>query len=501
MPFPLGRRLAPLTTLLTLGLLVGVLGVPSASATDEPVLPAVSEPAASADALTAVEAILDGGGGEGRDLTMELRDLRLKQGPTTTFSRASRESRRPITDMFADFGPVRVHYLSTDTKATPAWINLVGATTQQVLATYAAAGYRPPKPDGNRGGSSQLDVYVLPLERIDKSLYGFCDADKSPPRRGPSNVSSFCVLDNDYAGFPGTPEQTLQVTAAHELFHAVQFAYDYEEDRWLLEATATWVEDELYTDVNDNRQYLAASPMRQPRQSLDQYVGLRHYGEWIFFRYLTERWPAEQGGMPVLVRRLMERVDGARGGPNLYSIRAIERELRSRGTNLKRVYAEFSVANRRPQHAYQEGAAYRAAPPSKRWTLSGKRRDTGVQQTRLDHLASATMRFSPGAGLRKNKRLRVHVDLPRRSTGAAVVSTYRANGRVRSQFVRLDGKGRGHATVRFDSRRIDWVEVTLVNASTRYQCWQGTVRGVQYSCEGIPLDDRQQVAFRARAIR
>ncbi len=37
-----------------------------------------------------------------------------------------------------------------------------------------------------------------------------------------------------------------------------------------MEATATWAEDELYDDVNDNRQYLAESPLAQPHQSMDQ---------------------------------------------------------------------------------------------------------------------------------------------------------------------------------------------------------------------------------------
>ena len=53
------------------------------------------------------------------------------------------------------------------------------------------------------------------------------------------------------------PHQSLRVTAAHEFFHAIQFGYDYAEDGWLMEATATWVEERVADDVNDNRQYLA----------------------------------------------------------------------------------------------------------------------------------------------------------------------------------------------------------------------------------------------------
>ena len=53
-----------------------------------------------------------------------------------------------------------------------------------------------------------------------------------------------------------TPKENLQVTAAHEFFHSVQYSYDVREDAWIMEATAAWAEDEIYPKVNDNIQYL-----------------------------------------------------------------------------------------------------------------------------------------------------------------------------------------------------------------------------------------------------
>ena len=38
------------------------------------------------------------------------------------------------------------------------------------------------------------------------------------------------------------PMVALRATAAHELFHLVQFAYDVREDPWLVEGTATWMD-------------------------------------------------------------------------------------------------------------------------------------------------------------------------------------------------------------------------------------------------------------------
>jgi len=514
----LGRRLAPAVGLLTLGLVVGTLGVPAASADDTTTItePVVESTDAATDALTEVQDIVDGAAGSGRDLTMALRELRLHQDELSPTDRAAARKllKRPPTtyswtsEQVQQFGNVLVHW--EPGTVTPAYVAEVGSVVTQVLGTYAAAGYRAPKPDGaNGGGTDLLDIYLVDFAAHgDLGLYGFCDADAFPPQNGPYDAAAYCAFDNDYAGFPGTPENNLMVTAAHELFHAVQFAYDYEEDRWFLEATATWAEDELFDDVNDNWQYLASSPLRQPRQSLDQFSdsSLRQYGEWIFFRYLTERWSKSQGGMPVIMRRLMERIDAAKGGPDNYSMQAIERELRSKGTTMAKVYAEFSDANRRPKVTYEEGssAAYKAARPSATWTLTKRRPDTGARSTRINHLASATARLVPGKGVSgRSWKARVTVELPARA--GAIVSTYRTDGVIKTQHVRVDRHGRGKVAVRFDGRSIRYVEVTLVNTSTRYKCWVGAV-GPQssptyYSCRGKPKDQNQRMLVRARAVR
>ena len=42
-------------------------------------------------------------------------------------------------------------------------------------------------------------------------------------------------------------------TAAHEIMHAIQDAFDACEDPWLKEATATWAEDKVYPRTKPNR--------------------------------------------------------------------------------------------------------------------------------------------------------------------------------------------------------------------------------------------------------
>ena len=96
---------------------------------------------------------------------------------------------------------------------------------------------------------------------------------------------------------------SLDVAGGEIVFDAVQFGYDAYEDGWILESTATWVEDELFDKVNDNRFYLADSPLSRPSKSLDRFGGLYHYGAWIWWRFLTEAYPARgTSGLPLIMR-------------------------------------------------------------------------------------------------------------------------------------------------------------------------------------------------------
>ena len=47
----------------------------------------------------------------------------------------------------------------------------------------------------------------------------------------------------------------------------------------------------MYTNVNDNLQYLRQSPLRFPRVPMDTFGGSFHYGTWNFFRYLSGALP------------------------------------------------------------------------------------------------------------------------------------------------------------------------------------------------------------------
>ncbi|WP_141014475.1 MXAN_6640 family putative metalloprotease [Nocardioides sambongensis] len=389
----------------------------------------------------------------------------------------------------------------------PDYVEVVLAEMSHVVGTYADAGYRSVVSDDGLGGNDLPDIYLGEIGQ--QGLYGYCTTDDpavlEDDQDGTAHVASwaYCVLDNDYAAseFPAhTPLGNMQVTAAHEYFHAVQYAYDVDEDSWILEATATWAEDYLYDDVNDNVNYLRYGPLGRPAQSLDTFGGSAHYGTWIFFRYLTDRYPAATAGLPDLIRELWESLahDGA-GAKGYYSVQGVEKALAARGTTLNRVFPRFAADNRRPNRTYDEAAAnkYPTAPLSKRVKLTKKRVRT-VQTSRLDHLAARHYRFVPGA--RGNWALRVGVDLNDVAQGGAVLATVKKRGQPATTH-RIWLKKDGDRFKRFDFRRsqVKWIEISIVNASTRYRCdlgypWSRT-------CQGVPRDDARKQVVRAALVR
>ena len=370
-------------------------------------------------------------GRQGLDATLALRDVMLTRHALAPADREHAEAllARPTPDGDTSLGTlitydngeatpvcgevICVHYANgpdadapprTDTtpaNGIPDRVDQAFDTAKQVHDAYIAAGYRRPDPDGSLGGGTdKVDVYLADIG--DLGVYGYCTSDQPRKDDNTFNYWAYCVIDEDFHPdqFPDhTPLQNQQVTLAHEYFHAVQYAYDAFEDGWFMEATATWAEDELFDNVNDNWFYLPFGQLIRPRTPLDTYsaFGGEHYGNWIFFRYLTERWSDRTGGMPALMLELMESISAREGEPDLYSTQAIQQALQARGTSFRDTYAQFAGANRRPTMTYDEGVNYPVAKPGQVATLGrGQRKTTG--STTLDHLTSTTVRFKPGDG-------------------------------------------------------------------------------------------------------
>ena len=78
------------------------------------------------------------------------------------------------------------------------------------------------------------------------------------------------------------------------------------------------------------------------------------------------------------------------------------------------------------------------------------------------------------------------VDLPDKARGSAAVVTVNGTDDSHSSvLVDLNDNGNGMADVAFGNDAVTSVDVTLVNASTRFRCHKGT----NFSCSGNPRDD------------
>ena len=413
-----------------------------------------------------------------------------------------------------------VHYVGSTDDAPPPedvtggtepdYVEAVSAVVEDIWdAEVGTLGYRAPKSDAtsdNDGGSALLDVYLVDIGG--DGLYGYCASDD--PNLDPSyqywDMSAYCVLDNDYDisqyGYPD-PMDPLRVTAAHEFFHAIQFAYDIGEDAWLMESTATWMEERVYDDINDNRQYLSTSPLAQPLIPLDQSSGFRVYGAWIFWQFLTEYLGGTSAPDPHIVRAVWRRADGSPTGQDMYSTEALSAAVGARtigGTRwrLRWAFADFAVWNARPGKYYDEGGAYPTAAVAKTTTLT-RAAPARTSTAKLDHLTNRFVVVRRGAGLKTTARLRVTVDGPGYGTGPeARVIVVRKSGTSSYRKVDLGSAGNGAATVAFGTT-VARVVVIMTNASTRYtNCYSGVT---SFACfGGRPVDQNRSYTFRAGVV-
>lgn len=126
----------------------------------------------------------------------------------------------------------------------------------------------------------------LTVTYCDKDYFNICKDNNTP------ESYSYIVVNSSYSD-----EQTMKITAAHELFHAIQFSYPSidewwfsPDDHWWIEATATWMEEVVYDEINHYyprvRSWLK-SPGLSLKNSGFLYSG-HEYGDVIFILYLTD---------------------------------------------------------------------------------------------------------------------------------------------------------------------------------------------------------------------
>ena len=472
-------------------------------------------------ALTRAEAVFEGR--SEAEPTIALRDLVLAEDELTPADkiRASALVDRPtipgnprgytVPSTFT-CSNVCVHWVETTKDAPPLrdadgdripdWVETTVGVLDQIWAKEVVQfGFRAPKSDEmleQHGPDGRLDVYLVDIA---DDVLGYCSPEL-PRDYQFWDVPGHCVLDNDYSPAQlGSPNASgrlaLERNAAHEFFHVVQFAYDFNEDGWLMEGTATWVEDEVFDTLDGSYGWFPYTALRHPEVPIDTWSRERpyQYGSWVFFRFLEELFSPEGGARdPSVIRRVWEWADGSPGAPDLYSIRAVDATSRERGVSLRSVFTAFGVANVVPRGFYREGASYPSAPRAATFTLSRARRSTGSRRVTLNHLTNASIELRPGRGLARGARVRVALDLPARERGsAATLIVSGRSGAIDIAPIALDRDGNASFERPFAPGSVRHLVVVLTNASDRYRCNLRTF----FSCAGQPLDDG--LAFRYRA--
>jgi len=283
------------------------------------------------------------------------------------FSREIVSSYRPHNlDFYIDEGIFRFHYTLTgndavspvdaDENGVPDYVDLIVTTFTNIgMIDFTDMQFVRPPGDGwytqiDDGGSDHYDVYIFNLET---GYYGYVQAEdyaqnNSPITRGDNEFSedaeeeramvTFMALRNNYNDFSGIESEIIEVTSAHEFFHAVQYGYDGWEAGWLLESTAVWMEEHHYDNINDCYQFLQEF-FEEPYLALNYDVN-RGYGAYIYFSYLTDNRVSND-----LIRTLFERSREYNSYDFDYSIPTLMTALNDYNLDFEIVTHDFFIAN------------------------------------------------------------------------------------------------------------------------------------------------------------
>jgi hypothetical protein len=191
-----------------------------------------------------------------------------------------------------------------DSNGVPDYVEQVQETLEETWQfEIDFLGWPAPALDDGEGGDTRIDVYLDELLADGYAGYvdtagGFLGDNPYTPEQERQAAYGFMVLDDDYSELdPETGESPLgllQATVAHEFNHLVQAGIDdLDQHAWLYEATASWMEDEVYDDTNDTVFYLD-SVFKNPDVCLVAEVArgddLHWYGNWLLLRHMSEKY-------------------------------------------------------------------------------------------------------------------------------------------------------------------------------------------------------------------
>ena len=303
---------------------------------------------------------------------------------------------------------------SANDNPAPDYVETVSQVFENVYAVEnGAMGWRAPRSDGTRGGDAdKVDVYLKQLG--DQGIFGYATPD---PGQETNSQAAYLVVDNDFSPseYPrySNPLLPLQVTAAHEYNHVLQFGYDVLQDSWMFESTAVWMEDKVYDDVNDYVTYLPAwvlltqLPLTAFNSSdLSDILNVKVYGDAVWNRWIDERYG------PDTIRTAWER--SLETTPRSFAPNAYDSALGSVGTSFYDAFTKFAADTaewRSAAGAFEEGTTWPDVQRGSRNTLVP---DGRAVDGRLDHTTFALVDVAPTT----DEKIKLVASLPRGTAGA-----------------------------------------------------------------------------------
>jgi hypothetical protein len=346
----------------------------------------------------------------------------------------------------------------------PDWVETVSATTEHVYdVENGDLGWRPPRSDGTEGGgpAGHTDIYLADIGG--SGIYGYAAPDPQPQRH---SLFAYLVLDNDFSPsqFPGysSPVDPLDVTVAHEYNHILQFGYDSDEDTWMLESTAVWMEGKVYDPVHDYLQYLPGwtSLTELPITSFNgdnpnDRNNVKVYGSSVWNKWLDARY-----GQDVVRNAWEDSVKASSFAPRAYDM-AIRQHG---GGGFSKEFSGFAAATSEWQAAnsgFPEGSLY---PDVFR---AGDLSVNGAPGTiSLDHTTYAIVNVPVISA----PRIRLAMIAPR-GTSAALALVGRSGGSPGGTAVGIErflGKGGRSVVTLANPGDLSRLNAVLVNADTKH---------------------------------
>ncbi len=367
---------------------------------------------------------------------------------------------------------------------TPDYVEKVLAVAEHVhTVENEELGWKEPVSDGGLGGGRGLtDIY---LTEIGGSIFGYTSPDTKQATKEnpvPRHLHAYMVLDNDYSPFefPGTSAtDDLEVTIAHEYNHVLQFGYDAFQDPWFAEASAVWMEDQVYGEVNDYVHYLPRWVRRYDTPLTANTI--KEYGSAVWNDWLTQRYG------PGFVRQAWAgAIDTKPGG---FAVAAYEAAIKADGpSDFGHDFTGFAaaVAEWRTGEGFSESRGYPDMP--RRGSL-----EPGAPPLRrtLDHTTFELIEVPAGDG----RGVSVQVTAPS-GVAAGLALVGRVGGEKQGTTVTevaYSATGGNLQVSLGEPGRFKRITAVLVNADTRSNYFNGQNLDWNYLGEGAQFEIASRV--------